>query len=118
MYMLQLYGSLVGMFELNNLNLAVPAPVGRYKALLTEPPEVAGFSAAAAAAALHDVTPLLEALGEEADGPAEVRRQRASWAGRGIRDCCAGVVDCWCFVDGCRVSYVRVWATCQYGRQA
>jgi hypothetical protein len=61
------------MFELNNLNLAVPAPVGRYKALLLDPPEGEGFTAAEAAAALHDVNPLLEALGEEADGPAEVR---------------------------------------------
>jgi hypothetical protein len=75
----QLYGSLVGMFELNNLNLAVPAPVGRYKALLEDPAGCEGLTAAQAAAALHEVTPLLDALGEEADGPAEVRGVQKTW---------------------------------------
>lgn len=71
-YAVQLYGSLVGMFELNNLALTVPAPVARYKALLSDP-AAHGVSPAEAAAALDEVTPLLDALGEDADGPAEVR---------------------------------------------
>lgn len=70
---LQLYGSLVGMFELNNLALAVPAPVARYKDMLHHPEE-AGLDPQAAADALQQVAPLLDALGEEADTPAEVRR--------------------------------------------
>lgn len=59
------------MFELNNLSLAVPAPVARYKDMLLHP-EDAGVNAADAAAALAEVTPLLEALGDAADTPAEV----------------------------------------------
>lgn len=70
--LLQLYGSLVGIFELNNLSLTVPAPVARYKHMLLHPDE-AGLAAAEAAAALDEVRPLLEALGDEADAPAEVR---------------------------------------------
>lgn len=68
---LQLYGSLVGMFELNNLALTVPAPVGRYKALLLDP-TAHGVHKVEAAAALPEVKPLLDALGDGADGPAEV----------------------------------------------
>lgn len=71
---LQLYGSLVGMFELNNLALTVPAPVGRYKAMLMDP-TAHDVRPAEAAAALQEVQPLLEALGEEADGPAQVSMQ-------------------------------------------
>jgi hypothetical protein len=59
------------MFELNNLALAVPAPVARYKDLLLHPAEY-GLDVDAAAAALQEVQPLLEALGEDADAPAEV----------------------------------------------
>jgi hypothetical protein len=69
---MQLYGSLVGMFELNNLALAVPAPVARYKDLLLHPVE-SGVDVDAAAAALQEVQPLLDALGDDADAPAEVR---------------------------------------------
>jgi hypothetical protein len=69
---LQLYGSLVGMFELNNLALAVPAPVARYKDLLLHPTEYS-VDVDEAAAALQEVQPLLEALGDDADAPAEVR---------------------------------------------
>lgn len=68
---LQLYGSLVGMFELNNLALAVPAPVARYKDMLLHPAEY-GVDIDAAAAAVQEVQPLLEALGDDADAPAEV----------------------------------------------
>jgi hypothetical protein len=71
---LQLYGSLVGMFELNNLALTVPAPVGRYKAMLMDP-TAHGVRPAEAAAALQEVQPLLDALGDEADGPAQVPTQ-------------------------------------------
>ncbi|WIA29168.1 hypothetical protein OEZ86_011679 [Tetradesmus obliquus] len=67
---LQLYGSLVGMFELNNLALAVPAPVARYKDMLLHPAEY-GVDIDAAAAAVQEVQPLLEALGDDADAPAE-----------------------------------------------
>jgi hypothetical protein len=68
---MQLYGSLVGMFELNNLALAVPAPVARYKDMLLHPVE-SGVDVDAAAAALQEVQPLLDALGDDADAPAEV----------------------------------------------
>jgi hypothetical protein len=68
---MQLYGSLVGMFELNNLALAVPAPVARYKDMLLHPLE-SGVDVDAAAAALQEVQPLLDALGDDADAPAEV----------------------------------------------
>lgn len=77
---LQLYGSLVGMFELNNLALTVPAPVGRYKAMLLDPASH-GVSPAQAAAALQEVQPLLDALGDEADGPAEVSSLSAAERG-------------------------------------
>jgi len=81
----QLYGALVGMFELNNLALAVPAPVARYKELLQDPQQ-AGVNEAEAAAALAEVTPLLEALGEAADAPAEVRQ---AWGtGSSGQTCC------------------------------
>lgn len=69
--LLQLYGSLVGMFEYNNLALTVPGPVGRYKAMLGEP-QAHGIAPDEAAAALQEVRPLLEALGDTADEPAEV----------------------------------------------
>lgn len=71
MCLLQLYGSLVGMFEYNNLALTVPGPVGRYKAMLGKP-EAHGIAPDEAAAALQEVNPLLEALGDTADEPAEV----------------------------------------------
>jgi hypothetical protein len=71
---LQLYGSLVGMFELNNLALTVPAPVSRYKAMLMHP-TAHDVRPTEAAAALQEVKPLLDALGDEADGPAQVRTQ-------------------------------------------
>lgn len=80
MLWLQLYGSLVGMFELNNLALAVPGPVGRYKDMLTQP-EAHGLSPAQAAAALHEVQPLLDAVGDAADIPAEVRYRSYSTSG-------------------------------------
>lgn len=91
---MQLYGSLVGMFELNNLALTVPAPVARYKALLADP-GAHGVLAVEAAAALAEVTPLLDALGPDADGPAEVRRLQvlsAKNVGNQVRPC-AGVAD-------------------------
>jgi hypothetical protein len=72
LFELQLYGNIIGMFELNNLALTVPAPVGRYRAMLTRPAD-AGISPAEAAAALAEVQPLFDALGDAADGPAEVR---------------------------------------------
>lgn len=63
------------MFELNNLALTVPAPVARYKHMLLHPTEC-GVDGDDAAAALTAVTPLLEALGEAADQPAEVSVMR------------------------------------------
>eukprot|EP00878_Enallax_costatus_P030120 GHUV01032766.1.p1 GENE.GHUV01032766.1~~GHUV01032766.1.p1 ORF type:complete len:108 (-),score=33.12 GHUV01032766.1:590-913(-) len=68
------------MFELNNLALTVPAPVARYKHMLLHPDE-AGVDAAEAAAALSEAEPLLEALGDEADAPAEVGGCRLWWCG-------------------------------------
>eukprot|EP00882_Tetradesmus_deserticola_P014358 GHRQ01015269.1.p3 GENE.GHRQ01015269.1~~GHRQ01015269.1.p3 ORF type:complete len:150 (+),score=94.76 GHRQ01015269.1:785-1234(+) len=58
------------MFELNNLALAVPAPVARYKHMLLHPAD-SGVDVDDAAAALQEVQPLLEALGDDADAPAE-----------------------------------------------
>jgi hypothetical protein len=67
----QLYASLVGMFELNNLALSIPAPVAQYQEML-ETPAASGLDADSADAALAEVAPLLEALGDSADLPAEV----------------------------------------------
>ncbi|KAF8072944.1 ATXR2 [Scenedesmus sp. PABB004] len=66
----ELYGCLVGMFELNNLALALPAPVARYAHALRHPRD-AGLPARDAEAALAEVAPLLDALGGAADEPAE-----------------------------------------------
>jgi hypothetical protein len=63
---MQLYGSVVGMFELNNLALAVPSPVEDYFLL------VDGWGEAQERCALKAATdPLLDALDTAYDTPCE-----------------------------------------------
>jgi hypothetical protein len=83
----QLYGSLVGMFELNNLGLSVPSPVEDYFLL------VDGWREGEERQALKAATdPLLDALDTAYDTPCEGGLRAAGWqdAGGGCQAAVAG----------------------------
>jgi hypothetical protein len=68
--MSQVYGQLIGIFELNNLAVSVPSPIKEYFDGLSDPDVIPDESERQSALAVTQ--PLRDALGEAYDTPVQV----------------------------------------------